>query len=142
MREIGYRAWLKKERRFVYPKLIMVDFGTVIEIAYTDIDYTTHELIERRSIIEDVVLEQFTGLRDKNRKRIYEGDIVKEVIGEKFTVWKVRYCQDECCFGLHYIRGALYGDSLLDSDSQYEVIGNIHKNKDLLEYIEKDQKAE
>jgi len=26
--------------------------------------------------------------------------------------------------------------------SQYEVIGNIHENKDLLEYIEKDQKTE
>lgn len=142
MREIGYRAWLKEEKRFIYPKLIMVDFGTVAEIAYDDIDQSTNELIERRLIIEDVVLEQFTGLRDKNRKRIYEGDIVKEVIEEKFTVWEVRYCQDECCFGLHYIRGALYGDSLLDSDSQYEVIGNIHENKDLLEYIEKDQKTE
>nr|DAW09369.1 MAG TPA: YopX protein [Caudoviricetes sp.] len=142
MREIGYRAWLKEEKRFIYPKLIMVDFGIVAEIAYDDIDQSTNELIERRLIIEDVILEQFTGLRDKNRKRIYEGDIVKEVIEEKLTVWEVRYCQDECCFGLHYIRGALYGDSLLDSDSQYEVIGNIHENKDLLEYIEKDQKTE
>ena len=142
MREIGYRAWLKEEKRYIYPKLILNDFGSVVEVAYNDIDINSDELIERRLIIEDVVLEQFTGLRDKNRKRIYEGDIVKEVIGEKFTIWEVRYCQDECCFGLHYIRGALYGDSLLDSDSQYEVIGNIHKNKDLLEYIVKDQKTE
>ena len=142
MREIGYRAWLKEEKRYIYPKLILNDFGSVVEVAYNDIDINSDELIERRLIIEDVVLEQFTGLRDKNRKRIYEGDIVKEVIGEKFTIWEVRYCQDECCFGLHYIRGALYGDSLLDSDSQYEVIGNIHKNKDLLGYIVKDQKTE
>ena len=26
MREIGYRAWLKEEKRYVYPKLILNDF--------------------------------------------------------------------------------------------------------------------
>lgn len=129
MREIGYRAWLKEEKRFIYPKLIMVDFGTVAEIAYDDIDESTHELIERRFIIEDVVLEQFTGLRDKNGKKIYEGDLVKEIIGEKFVVWEVRYRQDECCFELHRIRGAFYGDNLLNDEDQYEIIGNIHKDK-------------
>ena len=40
-------------------------FGSVVEVAYDDIDILTDELIEHRLIIEDVVLEQFTGLRDK-----------------------------------------------------------------------------
>nr|DAW29548.1 MAG TPA: YopX protein [Caudoviricetes sp.] len=143
MREIGYRAWLKEEKRFIYPKLILNDFGSVVEVAYNDIDIFTDELIEHRLLIEDVVLEQFTGLRDKNGKRIYEGDLIKEVAyGRKFIIWEVRWHQDECCFELHRIRGALYGDSLLSCDSQYEVIGNIHENKNLLEYIEKDQKTE
>lgn len=134
MREIGYRAWLKEEKRFVYPKLILDDFGSVVEIAYNDIDISSDEIIERRLIIEDVVLEQFTGLRDKNGKRIYEGDLVKEVVyGRKSVIWEVRYYQDGCCFELHRITGAYYGDSLLGDSSQYEVIGNIHENHELLE---------
>ena len=108
MREIGYRAWLKEEKRY--------------------------ELIERRFIIEDVVLEQFTGLRDKNHKRIYEGDLIKEVVyGRKSVIREVRYYQDGCCFELHRITGAYYGDSLLNNSSQYEVIGDIHRNSELLE---------
>jgi uncharacterized phage protein (TIGR01671 family) len=77
MREIGYRAWLKEEKKYVYPTLILVSFGVVTGIAYTDIDEITHQPIERRLIIEDVVLEQATDLRDRNDKMIYEGDFIK-----------------------------------------------------------------
>ena len=141
MREIGYRAWLKEEKKYVYPTLILVGFGTVAEIAYKDIDYDnidgiTYPLIEHRLIIEDVVLEQFTGLRDKNGKKIYEGSLIKEVVyGRKSVIWEVRWHQDECCFELHRIRGAYFGDSLLSSDSQYEVIGDVHRNPELLEEV-------
>lgn len=136
MREIGYRAWLKEEKRYIYPTLILNDFGSVVEVAYKDIDESTDELIEHRLLIEDVVLEQFTGLRDKNGKKIYEGDLIKEVVyGRKSVIWEVRYCQDDCCFELHRIKGALYGDNLLSSSSQYEVIGDIHRNHELLEEV-------
>ena len=103
-------------------------------ILISTINILTDELIEHRLIIEDVVLEQFTGLRDKNHKRIYEGSLIKEVVyGRKSVIWEVRYSQDGCCFELHRIRGAYFGDSLLDSDSQYEIIGDIHRNLELLE---------
>lgn len=139
MREIGYRAWLKEEKRFVYPKLIMVDFGTVAEIAYNDIDISSDEIIERRLIIEDVVLEQDTGLRDKNNKKIYEGDIVDYVNG---CICIIQYEVEGARFIHRDISDNFpFGFSGLEeyNGKLFEVIGNIHKNKDLLEYIEKDQ---
>lgn len=132
MRKIGYRAWLKKEERFIYPKLILNDFGSVIGIAYDDIDILTDELIEHRLIIEDVVLEQDTGLRDKNNKKIYEGDIVDYVNG---CICIIQYEVEGARFIHRDISDNFpFGFSGLEeyNGKLFEVIGNIHENTKLL----------
>lgn len=133
MRKLKFRAYLKEEKKYVFPTMILVDFGIVTGIGYTHFDESTHELIEHRLIIEDVVLEQATGIKDKNGKMIYEGDLVEEFIGKKPVVREVGFCQSECCFELRCIKKGLYGNNLLDDDCHYKVIGNIHDNPELLE---------
>lgn len=130
MREIGYRAWLKEEKRYIYPKLILNDFGSVVEVAYNDIDISSDELIEHKLLIEEVVLEQFTGLRDKNGKKIYEGGIVN-IQGIKYYVdfeyggfWlnnNKRSWKSHRPF-IHFLE-----------INNVEVIGDIHRNPELLE---------
>jgi uncharacterized phage protein (TIGR01671 family) len=89
--------------------------------------------------------QQFTGLLDKNRKEIYEGDIVKDYylkqigrikFGHPFS-WgfTIRYFED---FNGEEIN-AFDSDDIawagltMDSAKHYEVIGNIHENPELNE---------
>ena len=125
MKELKFRAWNGKK---------MID--DVIPVSETAIV----ELFEYEHQVTDVeAVEQYTGLKDKNGKEIYEGDIVSEEFeygGEKTkTIWQVRWCDDECAFELHYVSGFEVEDCSLvaDDEENHEVIGNIHENADLLE---------
>ena len=112
--------------------MILNDFGSVVEVAYNDIDIFTDELIEHRLLIEDVVLEQDTGLRDKNNKKIYEGDIVDYVNG---CICIIQYEVEGARFIHRDISDNFpFGFSGLEeyNGKLFEVIGNIHENTELL----------
>lgn len=73
---------------------------------------------------------QFTGLKDRAGKEIFEGDIVKAPSGVR---WQIAF--GNCRFYLFSVERDLLPDHSLD-DEQYnsglEVIGNVHENGDLL----------
>ena len=85
---------------------------------------------------------QYTGLRDKNGKRIFEGDMVSTDIERPYLIVEFR---DGCFMFNCNDGGEDYYDIMLpilkDPQSVYkygEVIGNIHDNPELLEVSEND----
>ncbi len=70
---------------------------------------------------EEYVIQQFTGLKDKNDKDIFEGDIVKIPTSSLFR-------KDAC--EVRYIGNRFVPDDM--TDSVVEIIGNIFENPELL----------
>lgn len=79
-------------------------------------------------------LIQCTGLKDKNGKLIYEGDILKFRSGNKFRIGKLEVYKCEWLVSnSNFCQGAWCGGALINLYNTCEVIGNIYENKELLE---------
>ena len=79
--------------------------------------------------IDPKTLGEFIGRRDKNGKKMFEGDIIKSVIGNIIVIFKA------CGFMGEVIGKQFYYDLYDDNLDSVEVIGNIYDNPELLEGI-------
>ena len=87
---------------------------------------------------EDVVVEQCTGLKDKNGKLIFEGDIVKarnpsKTVYDKLTVTYEIFSSAFMMSNGDKLKNYLGVFFAKDWCWDIEVIGNIHENPELLE---------
>lgn len=115
MRAIKFRAWDSVLGIYVYFKLD--DYMAIQSfISYTGTFYIK------------LTIEQFTGLRDKNGKGIFEGDIV-QTIGKHNNKAVVKY--DAPSFKYAWTDGVTTIDNAVGWND-FEVTGNIHENPELL----------
>lgn len=124
MREIKFRAWdntCKVMKYCDFEKLVYTDHSNDFRVMCNE-GYLNNR---------PYPLMQFTGLKDKNGKEIYEGDILsnKDTDGNMVVNWcpiSAGFCLDKKGWMFsHYFKEAV-------DANQCEVIGNIYENPELL----------
>lgn len=143
MREILFRGKRIDNGEWVEGHLIWCEDGRARIIpSHTDIfcyemDESIIQTVAHRVIPETA--GQYTGLNDKNGKKIFEGDIVKEYLeslkeigfNSGFDFGKVFWYSKDVQF-LRTSKVYINDAAILSDSHKYEVIGNIHDNPELL----------
>ena len=139
MREIKFRAFLRSDQRLPngitlgykkFPRgiyeIIYINLASEIVTLWSEKEQTSFEVSFRK-----VKIMQYTGLKDKDGKEIYEGDIVCfDTLYNEHYIGEVRYFEDSASF---FIIAKEHCRECLDDVYALEVLGNIHENKELLD---------
>ena len=141
MREILFRGKRKDNGEWVYGNFVR---GCVDDFAYI-VEFGNKELCRNYVEVIPETVGQYTGLTDKNGKKIFEGDMIKP-FNDEIDKMVVEFCHGQFLLCLYGERGymAEYGweesgnygcfeaEPLSSYGDDIEVTGNIHDNSELL----------
>ena len=131
MKEIKFRAWDKIQKKWVYDILIE-NGGNIGQVfCHSSEGYGGIMAVKNYPNKENISLMQYTNLKDKNGKEIYEEDTLKQSPGFG--------CEWDDRIGIVTYSGASFwfdmgGQAFVldDHDCDFEVIGNIYENPELI----------
>ena len=132
-RDIKFRLWSKIGKKFIETDNPDLDFVINNNGYLYSIEYCYGETCILPQMDTEVL--QFTGLKDRNGKEIYEGDILKYNFpydGRLKHVSSVKFLETEASFGIkdrYENEIPLYR---IAANNYFEVIGNIYENEELL----------
>ena len=129
-KEIKFRAWDKRQ------KIEKTTIGQLEMFEVWLIDWVQQFVMaenQERIALKDIELMQFTGLKDKNGKgkEVYEGDLIRRLPSgyEPRAIHEVVWDEERLEWGIKLL-GLI--TSLWTFNKDFEVIGNIYENPELL----------
>ncbi|EHS4577039.1 hypothetical protein KV555_000300 [Listeria monocytogenes] len=130
MRAIGFRAFVKETKKML--PVTDLCFNEIVAVGVSGCGNAKCTLCVDWYNFDDVLLMQYTGLKDKNGKKIFEGDIVDCKFFDRMVsdiAGVINFI--DCVWAVSDFKNKrLY--QLIDVDN-IEIIGNIHENSEILE---------
>lgn len=128
MREILFRGQTKSDKKWIYGNLLQTDNGT-----YVIQNYAPFEGIGKYEVNPKTAC-QYTGLTDKNGRKIFEGDIVSFYyeLGNWGKIAKILFEDGEYRYRAITSTANLYNCRICGENDSCEVIGNTFDNPELI----------
>ena len=128
MRERKFRGKSKETGKFVYGSYVHNRFPVIVPHG----EYYSKPLIaEAMEWVDGDTIGQFTGLKDRNNREIYEGDIIRSFVPNRDEYGAIIDYNDE----ITVFRDVRTAPEQFVFLTEPQIIGNIYENPELMEKV-------